>query len=137
MQGQVQYVLLVFVSSKFLTASNFDFSDILETPSYFILPHWCIKPPKIVPDLVHLKNDRRDTSIYQQLCLEIRDRYRDYIPVYTDGTRVGNYMACATIFPPDTDFSMRLPDSAYIFTAEMWAIVKALDESKTHLHPSS
>ena len=41
---------------QFLTASNIEFSDILETPSYFILPPWCIKPPKIVLDLVHLKN---------------------------------------------------------------------------------
>ena len=31
---------------QFLTASNIDFSDILETPSYFISPPWCIKPPK-------------------------------------------------------------------------------------------
>ena len=30
---------------QFLTASNIDFSDILETPSYFVLPPWCIKPP--------------------------------------------------------------------------------------------
>ena len=41
----------------FLIASNIDFSDILETPSYFTLPPWCIKPPKIVLDLVHLKKD--------------------------------------------------------------------------------
>ena len=40
---------------QFVTASNIEFSDILETPSYFILPPWCIKPPKIVLDLVHLK----------------------------------------------------------------------------------
>ena len=40
---------------QFLTASNIDFSDILETPSYFISPPWCIKPPKIVLDLVHLQ----------------------------------------------------------------------------------
>ena len=33
---------------QFLTASNIYFSDILETPSYFVLPPWCIKPPKIV-----------------------------------------------------------------------------------------
>ena len=31
---------------QFLTASNIDFSDILETPSYFILAPWCTKPPK-------------------------------------------------------------------------------------------
>ena len=69
---------------QFLTASNIDFFEILETPSYFILPPWCIKPPKIVLDLVHLKKDRTDVSIYQQPFLEIRDRYSDYIPVYTD-----------------------------------------------------
>ena len=40
---------------QFLTASNIDISDILETPSYFILPPWYIKPPNIVLDLVHLK----------------------------------------------------------------------------------
>ena len=39
---------------QFLTASIIELSDILETPSYFILPPWCIKPPKIVLDLVHL-----------------------------------------------------------------------------------
>ena len=49
---------------QLLTASNIELSDILETPSYFISPHWCIKPRKIVLDLVHLKKDR---TIYQQL----------------------------------------------------------------------
>ena len=39
-------------------------------------------------------------------------------------------MPCATVFPLDTEFSMRLPDSASIFTAEIWAIIKALDEMK-------
>ena len=48
----MQYVLLAFVSSSFFTASNIYVSDILETPSYFILPPY-IKPPKIVLDLVH------------------------------------------------------------------------------------
>ena len=115
---------------QFLTASNIDFSDILETPSYFILPPWCVRPPKIVLDLVHLKKDRTDASIYQQLFLEIRDKYRDYIPVYTDGSRDGNSVACATVFPSDTELSMRLPDSASIFTAEIWAIITALEEIK-------
>ena len=41
---------------QFLSASNIDFSDILEIPLYFVLPPWCIKPPKIVLDLMHLKN---------------------------------------------------------------------------------
>ena len=103
---------------------------ILETPSYFVLPPWYIKPPKIVLDLVHLKKDHTDASVYQQLFMEIRDRYRDHVPVDTDCSRDGNYVACATGFPSNTAISMRLPDSASIFTGEIWAIIKALEQIK-------
>ena len=39
-------------------------------------------------------------------------------------------MACATVFPSNTVISMRLPDSASVFTAEVWAITKALEQIK-------
>ena len=42
--------------------------------------------------------------------------------LFTDGSRDGNYVACATGF--QTIISMRLPDSASIFTAEIWATIK-------------
>ena len=116
---------------QFLTASNIDFSDILETLSYFVLPPWCIEPPKIVLDLVHLNKDRTDASVYQQLFMEIQDRYRDYFPVYTDGSRDGNAVACATVFPSNTVIAMILPDSASVFTAEVWEIIKALEQIAT------
>ena len=115
---------------QFLTASKIELSDILETPSYFISPSWCMKPPKIVLELVHLKKYRTDASIYQQLFMEIRDRYRDHIPVYTDGSRDGNDVARSTVFPSNTVISMRLTVSASVFTAEVWAIIKALEQIK-------
>ena len=62
--------------------------------------------------------------------MEIRDRYLDYIPVYTDGSRDLNGVACATGFPSNTIISMRLPDSASVYTAEDWAIIKALEQIK-------
>ena len=62
--------------------------------------------------------------------MEIRDRYRDYIPVYTDGSQDGNSAACTTVFPSNTVVSMRLSDSASIFTAEIWAIIKDIEEIK-------
>ena len=42
----------------------------------------------------------------------------------------GNAVACATVFPSDTVISMRLHDSASVFTAEVWAIIKALEQIK-------
>ena len=59
----------------FFNGFNIDFTNILETPSCFVSPPWCIKPPKIVLDLMHLK---KDASVYKQLFIEIRDRYRDF-----------------------------------------------------------
>ena len=53
--------------------------------------------------------------------MEMRDRYRDHMPIY---------VVCATVFPSDSIISMRLPDSASIFTAEVWAITKALEQNK-------
>ena len=52
---------------QFLTASNIEFLDILETPSYFVLPPRCIKPPNIVLVLVYLKKDCTDASVYQPI----------------------------------------------------------------------
>ena len=63
-------------------------------------------------NLVHLKKDRTDASIYKKLFIEIRDRYLDYTPVYTDGSRDLNSVTCAAVFPSNTVISMRLPDSA-------------------------
>ena len=46
--------------------------------------------------MVHLKKDHTDASIYQPFFMEIRDRYGDYIFVYIDGSRDGNYEVCAS-----------------------------------------
>ena len=51
---------------------------------YFVLPPWCIKPPRIVLDLCYLSSN---ISVYEQFFMEIRDNHRYYFPVYTDGSR--------------------------------------------------
>ena len=45
---------------------------------------------------------------------EIQNRYRDYIPVYTDESRNENSVACATSFPSNTVYSTIFPDSASV-----------------------
>ena len=79
---------------------------------------------------MYLKKDCTDASIYKQLFMAIWDIYCDYILVYTDGSQDGNYVACAAVFPSNTVTSMRLPDSASVFTVKTWAIIKALEEIK-------
>ena len=57
---------------QFLTAFNIDFFRHFEnTFIFFVLPPWYINPPKIVLDLVDLKKERTDHSVYKQLFVEI------------------------------------------------------------------
>ena len=42
-------------------------------------------------------------------------------------------MTCATVFPSNTAISMKLPDLASISTAEIWAIIKALEQIKNYV----
>ena len=103
---------------------------LLETPSYFVFHLGVSDHQRLWLDLVHLKKDFTDASVYKQCVMEIRDRYRDYIPFTTDGSRDGNSVACATAFPSDTVISMILPDSVSIFSAEKCAIIKSLKQIK-------
>ena len=48
----IPYMMRCLITTVLLTVSNIYFSDILETPSYFVLLPWCIGPPKIALDLV-------------------------------------------------------------------------------------
>ena len=41
-----------------------------------------------------------------------------------------HYCIISTVFPSNANISTRLPDSASIFTAEIWAIIKALKEKQ-------
>ena len=84
-------------------------------------------------ELVYLKKDGADASVNQQLFMDIRDKYRYHIPVYTDSSRDGNSVACASFSIKHRNFH----EIASNFTAEIWAIIKALEEKKIMLHPNT
>ena len=66
--------------------------------------------------LAHLDNKYMKLFDARPSAIRIKQILTDSnIPVYTDGSRDGNSVACATVFPSDTELSMRLPDSASIF----------------------
>ena len=55
---------------QFLSASNIDFSDSLETSSYQTTKDYSVS----------------DASIYQKFFMEIQDRYHNCTPIYTDSS---------------------------------------------------
>ena len=113
---------VVHCIKQFLSASNICLSDILKTHSSFLLALWCIKPPKIVLDLMHLENKGSHRCIYI-LTIIVNGNLRQ-VQWYTDGSRDGNYVACDTVFPSNTIISTRLHDLTIVFIAETWTIIK-------------
>ena len=55
--------------------------------------------------------------MYRQHLLEIKNKYSDFIQIYTDGSQDGGVVASATILPCET-ISKRIDNSASIFSAE-------------------
>ncbi|CAL1279161.1 unnamed protein product, partial [Larinioides sclopetarius] len=71
-----------------------------------------------------VKSDTADV-IYQTLFQEHRAHYDDFIPVFTDGSKISTHCSFATVFPENT-FSFKLHRSCSIFTAEITAALHAL-----------
>ena len=117
----------MFVFFFFLFFFFLFFSNILETPSYFVLPPWYIRRQKIVLDLMHLKKDRTDASIYDKLFMKIRQLPSLYSCLYR-GFTWWEFSGLWYSFPIEHH---NLTDSASIFTAEIWATIKALEENNS------
>ena len=62
---------------------------------------------------------------YQTKFLEIKSQYKDYISIYTDGSKQDNKVGCASVHKQETA-KIRLPDHSSIFSAEAIALNIAL-----------
>ena len=103
--------------------------DTIATYSVSEVPPWTITRPKVIFDINTSKKSSTDPSLFRSKFVEIKSEYRDFIPIYTDGSRDGDTVA-ATVTPIGT-IQSRLPDMSSIFSAETKAILLALDSIQT------
>ncbi len=89
-------------------------------------PPWQLEQPKVIFDLSQHTKATTDPSIFKSLFLEVKDRYSTYTPLFTDGSKDGDRVAAAASVP-EGDLQSRLPDKSSIFSAELRAILLALD----------
>ena len=86
---------------------------------------WTIDPPNIIFDLNINKKSTTNPLFYQTKFLEIKSQYKDYISIYTDGSKQDNKVGCASVHKQETA-KIRLPDHSSIFSAEAIALNIAL-----------
>ena len=74
-----------------------------------------------------------DPLTYQRMFIELKDTCQDYIPTYTDRSKDNGRVAAAAVTRgPALNAQVRLKSRTSIFTAELQAILYALDFIDTH-----
>ena len=90
------------------------------------IPPWTLDRPLIDLSLTKFPKASIDPLVFQNLFGELRDKYNDYRDIYTDGSKDDNKVAAAAV-TKDLNIQVRLSNCASIFTAELRAILHALD----------
>ena len=89
------------------------------------IPAWCMKPPEILFDL-HSGKKSESNHILKDDFRKMQSRYKNYLQIYTDGSKEDSKVGCAVISDNHSNMQ-RIPDNSSIFTAEVKAIGLALD----------
>jgi ribonuclease HI len=85
-----------------------------------------VKPTVIFDMQLDTSKSCTSSDLYLNKFKEIRHRYHTYNSIYTDGSKDTDKVAAAAVTRSST-LQCRLPDRASIFTAEIQAILLALD----------
>ena len=75
------------------------------------------------------KKDQLNPHETKKAFLEMLNQYQTYIPVFTDGSVKDEKAGCAAVVKYQTH-SYRLPNNTSIHTAELYAILKAIEKIK-------
>ena len=89
-------------------------------------PPWQLGSPLIIYGLKTVKKVDTNPLVFQGLFNDVQDTYFDHQLLYTDGSKDDHKVGCAVV----SNFNIvkrRLPGQASIYTAELCAILLALD----------
>ena len=109
-----------------LEGSNILIEDINDDDIYDI-PPWELSSSTVNLTLHSSSKSETHNSEYRQRFLEVNDCYenKNFVPVYTDGSKADNYVSSSAVFPVDS-FKVNLHEHTSIFTAEAVALKLAV-----------
>lgn len=87
-----------------------------------------VKLPQIMEETMYLSKKKINTRLIQSILLENKDKYPNYINIYTDGSKSANGTGCAIIVEEEEEeIITKLPTVFSVFSSEAYAILKALN----------
>ncbi|GBN10855.1 hypothetical protein AVEN_81789-1 [Araneus ventricosus] len=76
-------------------------------------------------DFIHFSKPSTSDIVFQKCFHKHKERNRNFVPVYTDGSKFDNHVGSAEVFP-DTQISEKLHPFCSVFTSELYAIYLGL-----------
>jgi len=100
--------------------------SVVITSSISSTPPWLLARPAV--NFTPHRSDKSNTSpeVFKHRFYELSHEFKNYCRIFTDGSKEGNRVAAAVVHRDNTK-CVRLPDAASIFTAELYAILLAID----------
>jgi len=89
------------------------------------VPPWTLVRPVVDFSMHTYAKDETSSVVFLSRFYEICDQYKNFIRVFTDGSKAGARVSAAAVCGESTK-SVRLPDHVSIFTAELYALNLAL-----------
>lgn len=89
-------------------------------------PPWLLDHPRVNLDLHCFHKEDTPPEIYRSRFHELCSQYDGFHRLYTDGSKIGDQVASADI-DSNRSKTVRLPNKASIFRAELYAITLAMD----------
>ncbi|GBL84435.1 hypothetical protein AVEN_117196-1 [Araneus ventricosus] len=78
-----------------------------------------------IDDFLHFFKPSTSDIVFQQHFYDHRQRYSDYVPIYTDGPKSDNHVGSAAVFP-DFTIDETLHPFCFVYTSELYAIYLGL-----------
>ena len=92
-------------------------------------PPWTLSTPKTNFSLAQFRKDSISPLVFKQGYLELREKFPDYTHIFTDGSKSELGVASAAFMQtadPDSFLTLKLPDEASVYTAELQALLLSL-----------
>ena len=97
------------------------------TPRSNIAP-WLFPKPDIDLNILELKNDWENDVKGQKASRYIKNKFSDFLEIYTDGSKDESDKVGTGVYIPDKHIRIgkRIPDKLSVYTAEMMAVIMGL-----------
>ena len=101
--------------------------DEINDDDIYDVPPWELSSPTVNLALHSSSKSDTNNSEYRQRFLEMNEYYenKNFVPVYTDGSKTDTYVSSSAVFPVDI-FKVNLNEHTSIFTAEAVALKLAV-----------